>query len=196
MVQEAYWAAGLPQFTGQATPFQAAADELYLDLNLTPEIFKARLGLRARLNASGLAQLLPGGLENLPDIYAALPEPLAHLARHFAPRTSGRLVHHVAAHLDWYLDQSGSPMLWRRVLGPLANPVVPAVVMGLAVLVGRSLPAIEIWLVGWFLTALVATVIAMVLNFYLGLDRQRDQLNALEFYLYLRDSYRDPPESA
>ncbi len=59
--------------------------------------------VHTRLLQSALAQMLPAGLDLLPDYFATLPPPLDFFARLFRPRNYHDLTLHVVQHLDWYL---------------------------------------------------------------------------------------------
>jgi len=76
-----------------------------------PAVIKQSHQLRHKLQNSGLAQVLPGGFDLLPDFYEALPswaQPWYRLAR---PRSFYQLGRHVATQLHWYLDPSQKPRI-------------------------------------------------------------------------------------
>jgi hypothetical protein len=190
-VEEACIAAGLAARRDAAQLAADWPDEEYLDCGLTPQVFEERMRLRARLRASGLAQLLPGGWDSLPDILEPLPPPLRSLLRLFRPRSYGQLVRFMAGHLEWYLEPAEGWLRWRRLAEALAVPA--AVTMGalLAVLVVCGAEVFKGW--GILLCA-PAPVVVLGMAVYGGTQSQARRLAALEFYLYLREAYRDAPD--
>jgi len=141
-----------------------------------------RARVRSKLASSQLAQLLPAGMDLLPDFYAALPEwyrPIAVLQR---PRSYRDLVRHIVAHLDWYLDRS-QPVSFNH--GALAAALL---VVGL---LGALLVHAGLWL---FCLPLLLVAFVLVLSLAQPTGSAFHDVNAQEFYEYIKRAYSDPPE--
>lgn len=184
----AWRAAGLHRRTAHSTPFSTRGDEDYNEIYVGPNISLQRALIRKRLKVSGLAELLPAGLECLPDIAEAAPAWLRRVLHHLEPRNYPALLGFVLRNLDWYLNPAQRPPSLLRVFelrGLLLLPVVLAYWLLQPALLYASAYNPLLLLLGW--------LIIVALLFWQA--RQDDaELQALELYLYLRDSYADPRE--
>ena len=80
-------------------------DSDYLSIGTKTQDTRAyRDWIREKLKTSGIAERLPSGLAEFPDIYAEMPQFWAMIERLRAPRDYRQLVRHMARYLDWYLD--------------------------------------------------------------------------------------------
>jgi hypothetical protein len=117
-VLAAYRTAGLHRRTSHKTPFTVAADKDYAEYYDSKTVRAERDRIRASLQRSGLAQLLPGGLTALPGITEATNALLLPLTRLLQPHKLEHLVSYVARNLDWYLAPHKSVLAWHRLFSP------------------------------------------------------------------------------
>jgi hypothetical protein len=153
-----------------------------------PEAIKLRDDLRRKLQNSGLAQVLPGGFDLLPDFYDALPlwaQPWYRLVR---PRNFYQLGRHIATQLHWYLDPSQRPRL-----GPLFCGITwwHGVMLVLYIFQMRNMNFhFEDWLPWLFFTALFGTMILFPRPRRRPLGKaDRTDIERVELYLYLSEEY-------
>lgn len=153
---------------------------------------KRAMELRRKLAASRLAELLPGGLTALPDIYRAYPGWYCHVARLFAPKNYRQLALHVIRELDWYLDRDD-----RRLRARLDRELTWGALRTLGYFAALYLLAQGLGQWPWLFSFLLLLIV-------LPLDFMSSRLNPLrqpaageevaEFYLYIRAAYTDAEE--
>jgi hypothetical protein len=157
----------------------------------TAKEYQARV--RLGLQHSQLALLIPGGLDLLPDIYAALPDPYRRFEWELRPRNNIQLAHHLLEYLDWYIDPH-QPLPWTAQLFTLRRRL-PAIA-GAGNLLAMATLVLSPLLVVFLLPLLLAWALAVPedeLKVGAGL---RGLIHAAELYFYLSDAYADPPENA
>lgn len=152
--------------------------------------------LQARLEASDLAARLASGLDMLPDISDEYPWFVRPIEAAMRPRTLKQLTWHVIQYLDWYLDpQLYSPI--SRTARLLASKLWNiAFLIGLVLLftlvIHRHSPSF-FWYSGF--SSLIGLIqIARRYPFALirdGKELNELKVNAIEFYFYVREAYRD-----
>lgn len=150
--------------------------------------------LRTKLEASGIAQRLPGGLSEFPDIYASLPPLLGWLARRSAPRNYRQLYLHLLRNLDWYLGASLKPsrveLPWGWISGFMLLLLGGFYLAGLGGLGAQ-------WSGGLF--GIIMIVLSSGLRISLtqatvAPSQSYESIKAIELYYYLRETYSDAPE--
>ena len=160
-------------------PAEVASDEAI------PSSYDYRMWLRQKLAASRLAQLIPGGLDLLPDFYAALPawqQPLAMFSR---PRDYHDLVKHLINHLDWYVEPQRAAKAYSiNPLRGLALLIVPAV-FGVTALLSSGAAAVAVMLFGMLLP--LSVIMSVQPN-----RSTNSSIHAEEFYAYIKVAYSDP----
>lgn len=159
--------------------------------------------LKERLPGSGLAQLIPDGLEALPDIYARMPWWQRSIEQLRRPRNYGQLLEHLYDYLEWYLDPKRPvprPRIWyHAALGALIVPLLGLLICALIQLVGGTGPP------QWFMYSCVGgSLLAAILNFAItsGITRLsfaerqcRPYLNKLWLWKYLSSAYAPRDDS-
>jgi hypothetical protein len=182
----AYRAAGLASVSA-ASPFGMPASANYAECFVLPGQLRMRHELRAELERSGLAELLPGGPGNLPDLAVDCPALLLPWLRLAAPRTYEDAVRFVTQHLDCYLARKVQfpwQMDWALALAGLG-------------LLGLMLAFITVRWTGLELNLFFPGICLLILlaRPWAGRSdaKNRSQLQRLEFYLYLRERFAEPP---
>ncbi|MCC7477409.1 hypothetical protein IT575_03030 [bacterium] len=159
-----------------------------------PQLYMERpnqrmLRLREELQRSGLEVMLAGGEGALPDISGGCDELTRAWLRLIRPRSYEQLAHHLARHLDWYLDpqrvEKGGPLAY----GLIAGLSICAAILAASCLMILGQPGIGIYILllvsaGALLWALVASMP----------NPQELMENRYELYLFLKAAYSDPPE--
>jgi hypothetical protein len=191
LLLSAYRAAGLHRLTAHATPFTGSVERDYSEYFVSQQLLDERARIRTALQTSGLAQLIPCGLDGLPDITEAVPEMLRPFVRLQMPQRYSDLPRHVARNLDWYLDPARGTVGWHRLLSP-----------GFLFVVAFLMQAMLLPLLLMFATPGVSELLAVLVIYFPFIaitclsiaqfrNQARDQLNALELYLYLRSCFRE-----
>jgi hypothetical protein len=190
-IEAAYRAAGL----NQGLPFGPFAVASIPELQGVSAIDAADESkkVREQLRDSGLAYLIPGGRTMLPDIFGSIHPLLRPLLRLFEPRTTSQLVQHLARNLDWYLDPSSTPIIWRRLRGFFTSPIL-AFLLVFSLMVVLRLGNDPLALALFFLVAGL-TMFGATWHLVNDAERYKDRINAYELYLYLRQAYSDPSAS-
>jgi len=147
---------------------------------------KFRADVHRRLEQSGLAQALPGGMDMLPDFYAALPgwsRPWFWFNR---PRNFYQLGRHFAKYIEWYLNPA------QRIMVPIQYAFLwPVLTVGLHFslqVASKSWPQLDV------ATPVVVISYALALA-YLVFRKQtvtpltRYNVERIEAYLYLSREY-------
>jgi hypothetical protein len=147
--------------------------------------------VRDRLHHSGLAQLIPGGLDLLPDIYAALPEPYRRFEWELRPRNYRQLARHLLTYLDWYIDP-------RQPLSLAAQAVtlprrLPLLVQGANTAALATLFFSPLLAVCWLPLFLAWTAAVPEADLKVGIG-VRQLIHAAELYFYLHEAYADAAE--
>ncbi|MCC7478794.1 hypothetical protein IT575_10095 [bacterium] len=153
-----------------------------------------RRELRLRLRQSGLAAVLPAGLDMLPDIFESSPW-MRWCAPFLRPRSNSELALHVCTFLDWYLDPDKPISAGRTICAAMLSPRFywTAQALWVAFFVGMYASRQNIH--GWWGLITQPFLLQMVLSSAIrrvGLGRDYN-LRSEELFLYLLDSYRNEP---
>jgi len=163
-----------------------------------------RTWVREKLKRSSLAQQIADGPEALPDICAAMPQPLSALFRMLRPRTLDALMSHLVAYLDWYLEPQRPFISPRKIAAGVLLVVAIALFFIVPVWGSHQILAQPhaLWLAPLLFVLLGMPILMMEkASGHVGPDfATRRTVNATELYWYLRRSYADSapgvPETA
>jgi hypothetical protein len=166
-----------------------------------------RAELRQRLADSGLAELLPGGVDLLPDIFEARGL-LKSLSTWLKPRSYRQLAQHLTRFLDWYIHPGKQVPAATVALEVLQTPwfgwgmvfmvVLMQFVFGTLLTAyssgGGAASCIGVFMV-LYSALFYGTIAVLVFSQRLG-KAQHHMIHREELFLYLRRAYADPPDAA
>jgi hypothetical protein len=157
------------------------------------QVEEYREWLNARLPGSGLALLLPGGIEALPDIYAQMPGLLRQLEQLRRPSNSKQLLKHLYRYLSWYVEPSAR-VRWPEDLVTTAFIIVTLAFISIYVATAWSIFGMRTGLMMFSLSSLVITALNLIRQarrIRLPADRSTVErtVNQVALYKYLRTAY-------
>jgi hypothetical protein len=154
--------------------------------------------VRWRLKHSGLAQMLPAGLDLLPDYYGSLAPLWAPLARITKPRTYRQLTYHFCENMEWYLEPTRPAVPTSQIASlAIAVSALPGLAFYIAMLSGMLFSMFFMWA---FILIPVTLIVVLVATRSKSRSTRttyqvRRQIHAIELFRYLIEQYSDPVET-
>ncbi len=153
-----------------------------------------RRKLRLKLRESGLAAVLPAGLDMLPDIFDSSPW-MRWCAPFLRPRSNSELVLHICTFLDWYLDTDKPISAGRAVCAAMLSPRFYWTAQGLWAAFFIGMYSFRQNIQGWWGLFTQPWLLMMLIssasrNVGLGKDYET---RSEELFLYLLECYRNEP---
>lgn len=191
-------------FTKLAQDAERAAPyvEGFLGMHVGRGIEEYLSWITEKLRTSGLAQLIPGGIDAFPDIYAQMPWWQRSIEVTRRPRSFVQLLEHLYEYLEWYVDPARPvprPRYWYYL-------ILLACLSPLLILLGYMIVTLYTGagLIPWVrLAAATCTFVCSGLALVLFLGRARlsfaerqcfPYVNKVALYKYLSSTYAAQPD--